>query len=77
MPGLIGRDGFERVAQAALELPGVDGVEVLDRLAVLGVLGLLDGEQSRSAGLVQRLFGVHHGSPPREIRCRICRQCAG
>jgi predicted Zn-dependent protease len=29
MPGLIGRDGFERVAQAALELPGVDGVEVL------------------------------------------------
>ncbi|HWO69329.1 MAG TPA: TldD/PmbA family protein [Actinomycetota bacterium] len=29
MPGLIGRDAFERVAAAALELPGVDGVEVL------------------------------------------------
>jgi PmbA protein len=29
MPGLIGADGFERVADAALELPGVDGVEVL------------------------------------------------
>ena len=29
MPGLIGRDGFERVAAAALELPGVDGTEVL------------------------------------------------
>ena len=29
MPGLIGREGFERVSQAALELPGVDGVEVL------------------------------------------------
>jgi PmbA protein len=29
MPGLIGRDGFQVVAQAALELDGVDGVEVL------------------------------------------------
>ena len=29
MPGLIGKDGFEQVAQAALDLPGVDGVEVL------------------------------------------------
>jgi PmbA protein len=29
MPGLIGRDGFRDVAQAALELGGVDGVEVL------------------------------------------------
>jgi predicted Zn-dependent protease len=29
MPGLIGREAFERVARAALELPGVDGVEVL------------------------------------------------
>jgi len=29
MAGLIGRDAFERVAAAALELPGVDGVEVL------------------------------------------------
>jgi PmbA protein len=29
MPGLIGADGFEQVAGAALELPGVDGVEVL------------------------------------------------
>jgi predicted Zn-dependent protease len=29
VPGLIGRDAFERVAAAALELPGVDGVEVL------------------------------------------------
>jgi predicted Zn-dependent protease len=29
MPGLIGRDGFQEVAQAALELDGVDGVEVL------------------------------------------------
>jgi PmbA protein len=29
MPGLIGADGFEAVAEAALELPGVDGVEVL------------------------------------------------
>ena len=29
MPGLIGREGFEQVAHAALELPGVDGVEVL------------------------------------------------
>jgi PmbA protein len=29
MPGLIGADGFEAVAQAALELPGADGVEVL------------------------------------------------
>ncbi|HXF72857.1 MAG TPA: TldD/PmbA family protein [Actinomycetota bacterium] len=29
MPGLIGREAFERVATAALELPGVDGVEVL------------------------------------------------
>ena len=29
MPGLIGREAFERVAGAALELPGVDGVEVL------------------------------------------------
>ncbi|MEA2521216.1 MAG: PmbA protein [Actinomycetota bacterium] len=29
MPGLLGRDGFEEVAAAALELPGVDGVEVL------------------------------------------------
>src|SRR3954464_4215880 len=29
MPGLIGRDGFQEVAQAALELSGVDGVEVL------------------------------------------------
>jgi predicted Zn-dependent protease len=29
MPGLIGPDGFERVARAALEVPGADGVEVL------------------------------------------------
>ena len=29
MPGLIGDDGFRAVAAAALELPGVDGVEVL------------------------------------------------
>jgi len=29
MPGLIGRDAFERVAKAALDLPGADGVEVL------------------------------------------------
>ncbi len=29
MPGLIGREAFERVAAAALELPGADGVEVL------------------------------------------------
>jgi PmbA protein len=29
MPGLVGADGFGRVADAALELPGVDGVEVL------------------------------------------------
>ncbi len=29
MAGLIGRDGFARVAGAALDLPGVDGVEVL------------------------------------------------
>jgi predicted Zn-dependent protease len=29
MPGLIGSDEFRRVAGAALELPGVDGVEVL------------------------------------------------
>jgi PmbA protein len=29
MPGLIGADGFGRVADAALELRGVDGVEVL------------------------------------------------
>ncbi|MBI3647431.1 MAG: TldD/PmbA family protein [Actinobacteria bacterium] len=29
MPGLIGPDGFRRVAEAALALPGVDGVEVL------------------------------------------------
>ncbi|HEY6566207.1 MAG TPA: TldD/PmbA family protein, partial [Actinomycetota bacterium] len=29
MPGLIGADGFGHVADAALELPGVDGVEVL------------------------------------------------
>jgi predicted Zn-dependent protease len=29
MPGLIGRDGFERVAAAAMDLPDVDGVEVL------------------------------------------------
>ena len=29
MPGLLGREGFEPVAAAALELPGVDGVEVL------------------------------------------------
>lgn len=29
MPGLLGRDGFEAVASAALELTGVDGVEVL------------------------------------------------
>jgi predicted Zn-dependent protease len=29
MPGLVGRDGFERVAAAALELPRVDGAEVL------------------------------------------------
>jgi predicted Zn-dependent protease len=29
MPGLIGREGFEKVAAAALELPGVDGVETL------------------------------------------------
>jgi len=29
MPGLIGADGFAEVAAAALELPGVDGVEVL------------------------------------------------
>ena len=29
MPGLLGRDGFTAVAGAALELPGVDDVEVL------------------------------------------------
>ncbi|MDP9328152.1 MAG: TldD/PmbA family protein [Actinomycetota bacterium] len=29
MPGLIGPDGFQQVAQAALDLDGVDGVEVL------------------------------------------------
>jgi predicted Zn-dependent protease len=29
MPSLLGADGFERVADAALELKGVDGVEVL------------------------------------------------
>lgn len=29
MPGLIGEDGFHRVAEAALGLEGVDGVEVL------------------------------------------------
>jgi PmbA protein len=29
MPGLVGEDDFERVAAAALELPGADGVEVL------------------------------------------------
>ena len=29
MPGLIGPDGLRDVAQAALDLPGVDGVEVL------------------------------------------------
>jgi PmbA protein len=29
VPGLIGRDGFVDVAEAALDLPGVDGVEVL------------------------------------------------
>jgi predicted Zn-dependent protease len=29
VPGLIGRDGFVEVAEAALDLPGVDGVEVL------------------------------------------------
>jgi PmbA protein len=29
MPGLIGDDGFRTVASAALELPGVDGIEVL------------------------------------------------
>jgi PmbA protein len=29
MPGLVGRDGFEAIADAALELSGVDGVEVL------------------------------------------------
>ena len=29
MAGLLGRDGFEAVAAAALELPGVDDVEVL------------------------------------------------
>jgi PmbA protein len=29
MPGLIGRDGFREVAKAALDLGGVDGVEVL------------------------------------------------
>lgn len=29
MPGLIGRDGFQTVAQAALDTGGVDGVEVL------------------------------------------------
>jgi PmbA protein len=29
MPGLLGRDGFEAVAHAALDLSGVDGVEVL------------------------------------------------
>ena len=29
MPGLVGREAFERVAEGALDLPGVDGVEVL------------------------------------------------
>ncbi len=29
MPGVIGADGFRDVAQAALDLPGVDGVEVM------------------------------------------------
>ncbi len=29
MPGLIGRDGFQQVAQPALDTDGVDGVEVL------------------------------------------------
>ncbi len=29
MPGLIGADGFDEVAAAALDLPGADGVEVL------------------------------------------------
>ncbi len=29
MPGPLGREAFERVARVALELPGVDGVEVL------------------------------------------------
>ena len=29
MPGLIGEDGFRSIAAPALELPGVDGVEVL------------------------------------------------
>ncbi len=29
MPGLIGHDAFAKVARAALDLPGVDGVEVL------------------------------------------------
>ena len=29
MPELLGADGFAPVADAALELPGVDGVEVL------------------------------------------------
>ncbi len=29
MPGLIGPDAFRRSAEAAMELPGVDGVEVL------------------------------------------------
>src|SRR5439155_13731824 len=29
MPGLIGDDGFRSVAEAALELRGVDGIEVL------------------------------------------------
>lgn len=29
MPGLLGPDGFEAAASAALELPGVDGVEIL------------------------------------------------
>jgi len=29
MPGLIGQDAFERVAKAAIDLPGADGVEVV------------------------------------------------
>jgi PmbA protein len=29
MPGLVGRDGFDAVADAALQMSGVDGVEVL------------------------------------------------
>jgi predicted Zn-dependent protease len=29
MPGLIGKDAFERVAKAAMDLPGADGVEVV------------------------------------------------